>query len=582
MKKLALWLVFKLFGIGILWSQGVDPVELSMEVVPKTVEINGKGVVEIICAIASHYHISDTTYGLFKVIPQTSEGIRFSPVEYPVGEKGDLGNYYRDSVTVRMPFVVNRETSEGNRIIEVDVTYQACSEDGEICYLPKTQRLMAELTVLAFAPEDQGGFTEETGMVNSLSRALEKGSIIAFLLVFIGGILTSLTPCVYPMIPITIAVIGAQAGGGKLRGFVLSLFYVLGIAATFSVLGILAAQTGTLFGSYTQHPVVIIMIASIFFLMGLSLLGVFVLQMPPTIASKLKGNRKGFLGAWVTGLLAGFIVSPCISPLLIVILTWVAKSGSVLLGFGLLFSFALGLGVLFVLIGTFSGVIKNFPRSGSWMAVIERGFGILLVTLSLVYLEPLLPVLVYHGLWALLLVILGTFIGAFSQLEGEADWKKKMGKALGILLIIAGGSLVFSLFFRFFNPGIFSSEHIVRSIEEEPFWISSDEAGFQQARLEGKVVVMDFYADWCAACRELDEKTWTDERVLFELSKFVPIKLDLTRNDELTASYQDRYQIIGLPTVIFFSPSEEELGRFGGFKSPEEILPDLLKYQNAS
>ena len=294
-KKLVVWFVFKLFGIGILWSQGADPVKLSMEVVPQTVEINGNGVVKITCTIASHYHISDGTYGLFEVIPQTSEGIRFSPVEYPVGEKGDLGEYYRDNVTIRIPFVVNKKTSDGIQMIEVDVTYQACSEDGEICYLPKTQRLKAELTVLAPALEDQGGFTEETGIVNSLSRALEKGSIIAFLLVFIGGILTSLTPCVYPMIPITIAVIGAQAGGGKLRGFVLSLFYVLGIAVTFSLLGILAAQTGTLFGSYAQHPVVIIMIASIFFLMGLSLLGVFILQMPPTIASKLKGNRKGFL-----------------------------------------------------------------------------------------------------------------------------------------------------------------------------------------------------------------------------------------------------------------------------------------------
>ncbi len=582
MKKFAVWFVFNLFGIGILWSQGIDPVKLSMEVVPQTVEINGKGIVEIACTIASHYHISDTTYGLFEVTPQNLEGIHFGPVEYPIGEKGDLGNYYQDHIIVRIPFTVENTLSEDVRMIEVDVIYQACSEDGEICYLPKNQKLKAELIVMASALESQGGFAEESGIANKLSRALEKGSIVAFLLVFIGGILTSLTPCVYPMIPITIAVIGAQAEGGKLRGFVLSLFYVLGIAATFSVLGVLAAQTGTLFGSYAQHPVVIVMIASIFFLMGLSLLGVFVLQMPPTIASKLRGSRKGFLGALVTGLLAGFIVSPCISPLLIVILTWVAKSGSILLGFGLLFSFALGLGVLFVLIGTFSGVMKNLPRSGGWMVVIERSFGLLLVILSLIYLKPLLSAMVYHGLWALLLVILGTFIGAFSPLESEADWKKKMGKAFGILLIIAGGSLVFSLFFRFFNPGIASSERVIQSIEEAPFWISSDEVGFQQARLEEKLVVIDFYAEWCSACQELDEKTWTDEKVLSELSEFIPVKLDLTRNNESTEFYQNRYQIIGLPTVIFFSPTGAELGRFEGFKSPEEILQDLQKYQNAS
>ncbi len=582
MKKLIWGFVLVLFGIGILWSQTVDPVKLNIEVVPKTIEIHGEGVVEIACTIEPRYHISDTTYGLFEVTPQPTETIRFHAIEYPVGEKGELGNYYQDHITVRIPFTVDNVPSEGIQMIEVDVTYQACSEDGEICYLPETQTLETELTILASDLEEQSGLTEESDIASSLSRALERGSIIAFLLVFIGGILTSLTPCVYPMIPITIAVIGAQAEGGKLRGFVLSLFYVLGIATTFSILGIIAARTGTLFGSYAQHPVVIIIIASIFFLMGLSLLGVFVIQMPPTITSKLRGNRKGFFGALITGLLAGLIVSPCISPLLIVILTWVAKSGSVLLGFGLLFSFALGLGVLFVLIGTFSGVMKNLPRSGGWMVIIERSFGLLLVTLSLIYLKPLLSTLVYQGLWALLLVILGTFIGAFSPVNDEADWKKKMGKALGILLIIAGGSLIFSLFFRFFNPGIVSSERVVRSIEEEPFWISSDEVGFQQARLEGKPVVMDFYADWCSACKELDEKTWTDEKVLSELSEFIPVKLDLTRNNESTEFYRNRYQIIGLPTVIFFNSSGKEVGRFGGFRSPENVLLDLQKYRNTS
>jgi thiol:disulfide interchange protein DsbD len=151
-----------------------------------------------------------------------------------------------------------------------------------------------------------------------------------------------------------------------------------------------------------------------------------------------------------------------------------------------------------------------------------------------------------------------------------------------MLLIITGGSLIFALFFHSLNPGIVSPRNDSASIEEKGFWISSDEEGFQIARLEGKPVVMDFYADWCSACKELDEKSWSDERVVAEISNFIPIKLDLTRNNEVTESYRNRYQIVGIPTVIFFSSSGEEIGRFGGFKSPEELLDYLQKYQMSS
>ncbi|MCJ7812124.1 sulfite exporter TauE/SafE family protein, partial [bacterium] len=354
MKRLIVLFTLGFLEIGSLWSEEVDPILFTAEVVPQMIEISGKGVLEITCVIAFHYYISDTTNGLFEISPQSLQGIRFNEVEYPPGEKGAFGDVYKNNIKVKIPFIVDGESSIGTQAMWIDVTFQACSEDGSVCYLPKTQKLKSEFTVLASPLVNQIYFEKESGIASRLSHALEEGSVISFLLVFLGGILTSLTPCVYPMIPITVAVIGAQTEDGKLHGFILSLFYVFGIATTFSVLGIFVAKTGTLFGSYAQHPFVIIMIASVFFLMGLSMLGVFVLRMPPILTSAFRVKRKGVIGALITGLLAGVIVSPCVSPLLVAILTWVAKTGSVFLGFGLLFSFAMGLGVLFILIGTFS------------------------------------------------------------------------------------------------------------------------------------------------------------------------------------------------------------------------------------
>ncbi len=213
-------------NIGFLWSQKVDPVLFTAEVVPQMIGISEKGVLEITGVIASHYTINDTTNGLFYVIPQALKGIRFDEVEYPRGEQRALEKVYKNNIKVKIPFAVGKEVSEGNQVICVDVTFQACSEDGGICYLPKTQNLKSEFTVLLSQLENQTYSEKESGISGRLSRALEGGSAISFLLVFLGGILTSLTPCVYPMIPITIAIIGAQTVGGKFRGFVLSLFYV--------------------------------------------------------------------------------------------------------------------------------------------------------------------------------------------------------------------------------------------------------------------------------------------------------------------------------------------------------------------
>jgi thiol:disulfide interchange protein DsbD len=596
LKRTFLFLIAGTLWAGSLFSQTGKPVGVDAVVQPELLGRGGKGEIRITCRIDEGFHISTPESGLFQVTVPDVKGIAFAEPVLPEGESGPDGlAFYRDGIVVRIPFSIEETVPSGETRVRVQVQVQACEEKTGMCLLPETLEADAVIMVTdtpsgkeseSVSPtqtEESPGegrgeqaLYQEEGIAGKVSRALDRGSVLAFLLVFLGGVLTSLTPCVYPMIPITIAVIGGQASGTKLKGFILSLFYVLGIATTFSLLGVIAARSGALFGSFGQHPVTLSVIALIFFLMGLSMLGVFTLQMPSSLATKLQGRkRRGFLGAYITGLVGGLVVSPCISPLLVVILTWVATSGSVLMGVGLLFSFALGLGILFIVIGTFSGILKNLPKSGGWMEVIERGFGVVLVGLALFFIRTLLPGSVYMGLWSLFFVLFGTFIGAFSPLgPGDGGWKK-IGKGLGVMAVMAGAFLLFFALAGHFFAGAIQPG--VERVEEASLpWVMDDEQGFEQAGLLGKPALMDFYADWCAECREMDKKTFQDTNVLQVLERFVLIRLDMTDvNSPRVQKWKDAYNLIGMPTVIVFQEDGRELSRFAGYKSPEELLQFL-------
>ena len=553
---------------GALVAQEPVPVILQGEAQPAVVAIGQKGQIVVHYDIDPGFHIGDVAAGFFKVEPVALPGWRFGEAIIPESEETPYGGQYSGLIDVSIPFAVGPEALVGESRVTVKVTYQPCSEEG-VCYPPEDVTLQVPVTV---EPGQAGG-----GSISErLASALEKGSIVAFLLVFLGGFLTSFTPCVYPMIPITIAVIGAQAGGGRLKGFTLSLFYVLGLATMFTALGVIAAKTGALFGSLAQHPVTLAVIGAIFFFMGLSMLGFYTVRVPSSVQTKLQGKRRsGFLGAYLTGVVAGVVVSPCVSPLLVVILTWVAKTGSLALGVGLLFSFALGLGVLFILIGTFSGVLKSLPKSGGWMEVVEHAFGILLVGLALFFVRPLFAPWMYKALWGAALVAFATFGGVFSALTDVADHKAKMGKALAVIALILGAGLLLSVVLPQAGPAVSAVGAPVQTASGHELpagWLPSETEGLAQAQAESKPVMVDFWADWCAACHELDERTWPNAEVRAALEGFVKIKIDQTKNGEAEKALQKKYGVVGLPTVIFLSPAGEELGRFEGYQPPDKVL----------
>ncbi len=218
------------------------------------------------------------------------------------------------------------------------------------------------------------------GFLQGLEGYLSASPLLAYIAVFLGGVLTSFTPCVYPMIPITIAYIGGRSGESRLKGLSLSIFYVIGMAATYSALGAFAALTGKLFGAASTNPILYLIVANIFIFLGLSMLDVFALPIPSFLTSRQPGKKSGgYLGAFLVGLLAGTVAAPCTAPVLGVVLTYVAAEQNVLYGITLLFIFSIGLGTLLIIVGTFAGLMSSLPKTGTWSVVIKKFFGWLMI-----------------------------------------------------------------------------------------------------------------------------------------------------------------------------------------------------------
>ncbi len=217
-------------------------------------------------------------------------------------------------------------------------------------------------------------------LINNLSTYLQGSVFLAFVAAYLGGLVISFTPCTYPLIPVTVGVIGAKGAASKLRGFVLSLFYVCGMAAAYAALGAMASLTGRLFGQMQTTPLVYFIIANIFLIMGLSMLGVFSISIPiPKWAMKFSGGRTGYISSFLIGVASAFVIGPCTAPALGVLLGYVALQTNVILGVGLLFVFAFGMGTLLILVGTFAGFLSSLPRSGVWMTYVTRAFGVILI-----------------------------------------------------------------------------------------------------------------------------------------------------------------------------------------------------------
>lgn len=365
-------------------------------------------------------------------------------------------------------------------------------------------------------------------------------SVQTFAFIFFAGFLTSLTPCIFPMIPITLSVLGAQSlNQSKIKSFFISVIYVHGIATTYSILGLLAAKSGALFGSYLSNPWVIGSIAIIFILMGLSFYGLYHIQVPHFLRNTIgtKNFQKNYLGAYLSGLVAGIVASPCVGPVLVALLAHVAKSQNLLLGFLYLFTYAMGLGLIFVVLGTFSNLLNKIPRSGPWMNLTKFIFGSTLILMSAYYLKPILKSSYFEIYLGLLLILIAGINGLFETKKHKYFYIKK---TLILMIFILGAGFTLKGFIA--TP--------IPTTPQSSQWISYSEDAISEAK-GNKIVLIDFWAEWCEACHTLEKQTFSDPQVKAILDDFLLVKVDATKDQEPVSSILSKYDVTGLPFVMF-------------------------------
>jgi thiol:disulfide interchange protein DsbD len=528
-------------------------------------------------------------------------GITFAPPQYPKGllrefafTGGKKIAVYEGKVVVRVPAAPSQGLKRGEITVRGRVNYQACDEKS--CYPPgdvpftlklkvgtasasaETEETQGVAQAVETSPADGsagtpavvGSFSSTPGgaYLQKLQDMLNTGRFaIALPIILLLGLLLNLTPCVYPLIPITISFFSRQTSGSAGRTFGLALVYVFGMALMYATLGTAAAALGKTFGFQLQNPWVLGGFAVILVALALSMFGVYQLQLPAGLRNKAR-LREGWLGALLMGLLVGVAAAPCVGPVVVALAAVVSGTGNVPLGFLLFLTLGIGLGIPYIVLAMFSGAIRRLPRSGEWMVAVEHLFGFALIGVALFFLSPILPAAVYQWLMFAFLAGVGVYLVAIDQLARTVRgffWFKRL---LGVALV--AWAVMMAL-----PTQRAESAHIA--------WQPYSETALQQAISEGKPVVIDFYADWCLPCKELEANTFSDPRVAQAFEGVLALKADLTRDDSpAVQELKKRFGIVGVPTIVFLDGSgqEHKALRLVQFEPPDAFLKRMAQFHS--
>lgn len=404
---------------------------------------------------------------------------------------------------------------------------------------------------------------------NQFEEAIEQGPLAAAGVALLGGLLVSLTPCVYPMVAITVSVFGANQSRSRLESFGLSLAFVLGIVAMFAPLGVIAGLTGSLFGAALQNEWLLVGIAALFLAMSASMFGAFEVALPAALVNRLaRVGGFGRKGAFGLGLVCGLIAAPCTGPVLTGILTWIAQTKDPAGGALAMIAFSLGLGAPFFLVGTFA---VHLPKSGRWMLSVKSLLAIVLAVVALYYLGTAFPELVSWvrpspALYGALAgtILLGVLFGAIHRDFGSPRLRDKLLKGGGAFITTAAA---FTLVTALAAP------------ERSLAWLHVPFAqARERAKAEGRPLLVDFTAAWCNACKELDVVTFAHQSVSSEAGRFVAVKVDATDDeDPIVQETMTSLRVVGLPTVVVFDSNGREVERFTDFVQPSTLLGALRR-----
>ena len=509
--------------------------------------------------------------------------------------------------------LINKATAAQSIVVEA--TYQGCSENG-LCYPPISKEVKLQLpapantaataiapkipttlkSVVASAPaaaqaESQTAATNtppatsassENGKIAQIFKQKSFWLIVSFF--FGAGLLLALTPCVFPMIPILSGIIvGRGHHVTKMHGFLLSLAYVLGMALTYAAVGIAAGLSGSLLSNALQTPWVLGSFAAVFVILSLSMFGFYELQLPSALQSRLTGTSNrlhgGHLsGVFIMGALSAIIVSPCVAAPMAGALLYISQTHDALLGGVALFSLAMGMGVPLLLVGASAGAL--LPKAGAWMEAIKNIFGVLMLAVAIWLISSLLPLSVVMLLWAALLILSAVYLHALDALPHPSSSWSKLGKGIGIIILLLGVALLIGALSGardILRPlGALGGGQAVAQTSHLQFERIKNlaELDARVAQAHGKTVMLDFFADWCVSCKEMENNTFADAAVQAQLKNSLLLQIDLTANNEDDKAFLKHYELFGPPAILFFDRQGKELKDFRvmGYQNPQQFL----------
>jgi thiol:disulfide interchange protein DsbD len=471
---------------------------------------------------------------------------------------------YRDVVTITLP--IRSDASPGRTTLTA--TSQGCADVG-VCYVPVEQK--AELQLVAAGAADRAAFPTTAKGEDAQIADLFSGDTWLLILSFFGfGLLLSFTPCVLPMVPILSGIIIGQGRKmTRMHSLMLSVAYVLGMAITYALAGVAAGLSGALLSAALQNPWVLGAFAAVFVALALSMFGFYELQLPSALQSRLAGTSGRlhgghYTGVFVMGALSALIVGPCVAAPLAGALLYISQSGSAVLGGSALFAMALGMGVPLLVVGASAGAL--LPKTGPWMETVKRFFGVMLLAVAIYLVSPVLPVTAQMLAWAALLIFTGIYLRAIDTLPPAAGSFARLSKAVGVIALIAG--------IAYLVGALSGGRDVLQPLSGLRSTAAGAPAGpgieFQRvannaeldaaiAAANGKILMLDFYADWCVSCKEMERYTFTDPGVQSRLAGMIKVQADVTANTAQHKELLKRFRLFGPPGIVFFDPAGREI-----------------------
>lgn len=578
---------------------------------PVTLTAGGRGETVVHFEVVSGWHINANPPALDYNIPTAIAitpgfGVRSGAIRYPAGKSLKLSfeetplSVYDGAVDVTVPLTASAQAVNGEHVLRGTVEFQACND--EVCLAPTRVPFEVMVTVTGgvepgatpdttAAPAASGDTTataaadtdtSATGFTSApptpgagssdeqagrLKDAMSRGGVWWFLALFVGGLLLNLTPCVFPMLGITVSIFGARRKAPLAQVLGLAVVYVLGIAVMYSALGVVAAMSGSLFGAALQNPLVNVGIGVLLFVLAMGMFGVYEMQAPGWVLDKLGGAQgAGVIGTFLSGLAVGVVAAPCVGPFVIAVLALIAQRGDPAFGFQTMFVMSLGLGAPYIVLAAFSNLLQALPRSGDWMDWVKKVFGVILSAVALFYVALGLAPRIAPWVLPAALVMGGLYLG-FMEKSGNAMKAFKAAKRLAGFVAVAAG--------------VWMSLQFVNAAARALDFHAYDEGQVAASLSQGRYVMLDFSADWCVPCHELELQTFTDRRVIAALrAKYDTYKVDLTRYDSpQSEQWRKQFEITGVPTIVFMDASGKEVraARVEGFLPPEKFLERMAR-----